>query len=305
MRRPWLILSLGCLGAADPFADFWGPAGAPDWSAGFVSPLAGATSCGEGCFSRPSPAPVVAMSPGVVVGTAPLQVAHRWLENADPRVETFTYAGVQSTVAKGARVPVGAVLGEASRLQVEGPVGPLRTFLAGHASLVDPRAEAHLGLISHAALELRVYARGQLQRVFPVRLGQSTGAKERRGDNRSPRGLYFVTERSRGPFEGPYADFFGGLWLRINYPNPVDAARGLQEGLISKEEAAAIGKAWGQRKATPKNTRLGGGIGIHAWIAPWSVADRAGLSWGCVVVQPADADAVDAALPVGSAVVLL
>jgi hypothetical protein len=93
--------------------------------------------------------------------------------------------------------------------------------------------------------------------------------------------------------------------MRINYPNPFDAARGLQEGLINKEEAAAIGKAWGQRKATPKNTRLGGGIGIHAWIAPWSVTDRAGLSWGCVVVQPADADAVDAALPVGAAVVLL
>ena len=88
MRRCGLIVALGCLGAAD---------------------------CGPGCFSLPAPAPVRAMALGVVVGTAPLRIAHRWLENADPQEAVFTYQGVEGGRAVGERIPSGAALGQATR----------------------------------------------------------------------------------------------------------------------------------------------------------------------------------------------
>jgi len=276
---------------------------------GFGAPVgAGWARCGGGCWRRDRPSPVLAIASGAVVSNegGALRIHHAWYEDEEPRELVAVYQGVEGGPAAGAVVARGQAIGlsGAFSLRLEGGEGAVDAFLAARPSLPVPLAEARLALISHEARQMRVYDHGAPIASFEVGFGQEEGTKERRGDNRSPRGVYYITDHSRGPFGGDYADFYGGLWMRLNYPNAHDAARGVDQGLITPEQQLAISRAWRARQPTLRDTALGGGIGIHAWIAPWDLDGPRRLSWGCVVVQPVDADAVYAALPVGSMVIL-
>ncbi|HYV48850.1 MAG TPA: L,D-transpeptidase [Myxococcaceae bacterium] len=172
------------------------------------------------------------------------------------------------------------------------------------ASRVDA-AEETLVLVDAGAFRMRVYARGALAREYEIGLGQAPGPKERRGDLRTPRGTYFVTSKSQGPFAGDYADYFGGHWIALNYPGPDDARRGVKQGLIDDATAGAISAKWRARQPTPKTTALGGGIGFHGWAHEWTMAEDGGyLSWGCVVLHLADVADFYARVPVGAKVVI-
>ena len=172
------------------------------------------------------------------------------------------------------------------------------------ASRVDA-AEETLVLVDAGAFRMRVYARGELAREYEIGLGQAPGAKERRGDLRTPRGTYFVTAKSQGPFTGDFAAYFGGHWMAINYPGPDDAKRGVKQGLIDAATASAISTQWRARQPTPKTTALGGGIGFHGWAQEWTMAEDGGyLSWGCVVLHLADVGDFYGRVPVGAKVVI-
>lgn len=172
------------------------------------------------------------------------------------------------------------------------------------AARVDARAES-LVLVHTGAFRMRVYARGVLMGEYEVGLGQAPGAKERRGDLRTPRGTYFVTAKSRGPFSGEYAAYFGGHWIAINYPGPDDAERGVRRGWIDEATRGAIVSRWRAGRATNKHTPLGGGIGFHGWAREWSLERDGGLlSWGCVVLHQADVADFYARIQVGAKVVI-
>ena len=182
---------------------------------------------------------------------------------------------------------------------------------AGGAAPADPFAsrvdasEAVLVLVDAGAFRMRVYARGVLAREYEVGLGQAPGAKERRGDLRTPRGTYFVTAKSQGPFQHEYAAYFGGHWVAINYPGPGDAERGLERGWIDPATRDAITARWRARQPTNARTRLGGGIGFHGWAREWSMERDGGyLSWGCLVLHLADISDFYARVPVGAKVVI-
>jgi hypothetical protein len=128
------------------------------------------------------------------------------------------------------------------------------------------------------------------------------------GDNRTPRGKYVVTDKHQGEFGGKWAAYYGGHWIKISYPNAYDARRGLARGLVSPEEARAIEAQDARGALGSQKTKLGGGIGFHAWIEEWS--DPApgepplGLSWGCIVVHPKDVAQFYALIPEGAIVVI-
>lgn len=138
-----------------------------------------------------------------------------------------------------------------------------------------------------------------------IGFGQAQGQKSRRGDNKTPRGMYFVVEKYKGEFPGEYGDYFGGHWIKINYPNEHDAAWGAKQGLITGERARSIAENWRARKLTAQKTPLGGGIGFHGWAHEWTM-DRDGpyLSWGCLVAHLADIPEIFELLPVGTMVVI-
>ncbi len=115
--------------------------------------------------------------------------------------------------------------------------------------------------------------------------------------------MYFVVEKSTGPFGGAVGPYYGGHWTKINYPNRYDARRGVAEGWIDAGTARQIERDWERRRLTVQNTRLGSGIGFHGWAHEWD--DSLGhLSWGCLVTHMRDVEQIYAQLPVGTMVVL-
>jgi murein DD-endopeptidase MepM/ murein hydrolase activator NlpD len=177
-------------------------------------------------------------------------------------------------------------------------------FIRAHRRMPDPAAEPTLVLVDQQRYRMQYRVAGKVRRELEIGLGQARGQKQREGDLRTPKGIYFVVDKQRGPFGGEWADFYGGFWIKVNYPGPADARRGLEEGIIDETAAAAISTAWADRKLTPQNTRLGSGIGFHGWASEWSGGKGAHLSFGCVVLHPPDIAGWFDEVPLGTMVVI-
>ena len=111
-------------------------------------------------------------------------------------------------------------------------------------------------------------------------------------------------DRHRGEFSGEWADYYGGHWLKINYPNPWDAAYGREQGWITAAQEQEIATAWQRRELTNTKTKLGGGIGFHGWIEEWPEDGPRHLSWGCIVMQTGDITRVWEEIESGTMVVI-
>lgn len=72
-------------------------------------------------------------------------------------------------------------------------------------------------LIEKAAHRLTLLSRGKPVRTYQVALGRASGPKERKGDRRTPEGLYQIDSRK--------ADSSFHRALHITYPNAADQAR--------------------------------------------------------------------------------
>lgn len=273
---------------------------------GFAEP-AGWASCGPGCWSADAPREVGALAAGRVdaIGADWVIVRHVVYVDEVRRDVRSVYGGLTPTVAPGDVVAQGGALGISARVawSIDGEDGP--RFVAEHAELFDPRSEPLLVLVSHDELTLALVEHGVIVARYPIAVGQAEGDKQRRGDNKTPRGMYFVVARSTGPFTGPTGPWFGGYWIKLNYPNAYDAERGRALGWVTDEQAATIRADWAARRLTDQSTRLGSGIGLHGWVQPWDLDGPRGLSWGCVVLQPSDVGAAYDAIPMGAMVVLL
>jgi murein DD-endopeptidase MepM/ murein hydrolase activator NlpD len=177
-------------------------------------------------------------------------------------------------------------------------------FIKSHRRLFVPRGESSLVLVDQGRYRMRLYEGGRAAAEYDVSLGQGEGEKQAQGDNRTPKGMYFVVQKKRGDFPGPYGAYFGGHWVRINYPNRFDAARGRAARLVTPSQEAAIASAWERRAQTIETTRLGGGIGFHGWAREWEDSGPRRLSWGCVVLHLKDISNFYDRLPEGAMVVI-
>jgi murein DD-endopeptidase MepM/ murein hydrolase activator NlpD len=177
-------------------------------------------------------------------------------------------------------------------------------FISSHRQATIPQREANLVLVDQASYKMRFYQSGHLSGEFDVSFGQGTGAKRVEGDNKTPTGMYFVVQKHRGKFEGPYGAYYGGYWIKVNYPNAFDAARGRAESLITAQQQEAISQQWRNRAPTIQNTALGGGIGFHGWIKEWPNDGPRHLSWGCVVMHIYDISKIYDQISEGTMVVI-
>jgi hypothetical protein len=251
---------------------------------------------------------VAALADGVVVEASPtrLVVAHCFLENHEVRtaravVEPLTRA----LVKEGDLVTRGQRLGEGAKATTLVDGEPAAAFVAARQRLLVPAAQPVLVVVDVDGHRAVRFEHGQPTHEWELARGQAEGVKEQRGDLKTPRGLYDVVGKSLGPFAGDYADYYGGVWLKVNYPNAFDAARGLDAGLVSTGAAAAIARDWRGRRLTAQGTKLGGGIGFHGWIDAWDGDAGWGLSWGCLVLHPEEARGFYDLVPVGTPIVLL
>lgn len=179
------------------------------------------------------------------------------------------------------------------------------TFIAARSRLGVPQDEPALLVVDTRQRKLRVWLEGERIGDFEVAFGQQEGRKRLQHDLRTPLGMYFVVEKSRGPFPGPYGGFYGGHWIKVNYPNAYDAAWAREQGLLAKDAARNIGDAWWKRQPTWQGSPLGGGIGFHGWSGDWDPDGPRRLSWGCVVMVNADIRRLYDRVPVGAMVVIL
>ncbi|MCK6521668.1 L,D-transpeptidase [Myxococcota bacterium] len=276
---------------------------------GFVSPApAPWRPCGVGCFEAKTEAVALAPASGRVTLAEPgvVELTHHLFENHVRKVVTTRLEGLTHGLTVGQDLQKGAPLGKGRRLTVVlvGSDEDPALYFASRPRLPDPSVEPLLALIHHDEQELRVYHDGVELLRAEVGFGQSTGAKERRGDNRTPKGVYRVVQRSKGPFDGPVAEYYGGHWMRLNYPNPWDAARGVDAGLITVAQQREITQRYWAGQATNERTSLGGGIGLHGWAYEWSDTDSRQMSWGCVVLHLSDVAQIYEALPDGAMVIL-
>lgn len=177
-------------------------------------------------------------------------------------------------------------------------------FIKSHRKLFVPQGERSLALVDQGRYKMRLYEGGRGVGDYDISLGQGEGEKQTEGDNRTPKGMYFVAQKKRGDFPGPYGAYFGGHWVRINYPNRFDAARGRAAKLITPSQESAIASAWERRAQTIETTRLGGGIGFHGWAREWEDSGPRHLSWGCVVLHLRDISNFYDRLPEGAMVVI-
>jgi murein L,D-transpeptidase YafK len=96
----------------------------------------------------------------------------------------------------------------------------------------------------------------RLVRTFEVVFGSApVGSKEIEGDGKTPEGEFYVCVKN------PESKFH--LSLGLSYPNVADAERGLESGLISRDEHDAIVEAIKTGQMPLQSTALGGEIYIH------------------------------------------
>lgn len=276
---------------------------------GFSSPVTGAWDrCGPGCWERGRPGVVYSPANARVLSTAggQLSLQTQYYENHQKVVLVLVFQGVQTDLRVGQSTSRGAALGLASRVELRlvGHDEPAELFIAARPSLPVPQREPVLALIHHDSYTMRIYRDGAATGTYAVSFGQEPCVKQRRGDNRTPKGLYYVVARSTGPFDGTYGAWYGGYWMKLNYPNAYDAARGVDQGLITPAQQVAISRAWRDRRLTLTDTSLGGGIGLHGWASEWEDDGPRHLSWGCVVLHLRDVAEVYGRLTEGAMVVL-
>lgn len=165
-------------------------------------------------------------------------------------------------------------------------------FISKHRKLVSPSTSKKMIIAIKSRYKMYLIENGAIKKEYEISLSQNpNGHKEKQGDLKLPEGEYYITEKRLGPFSGDYSEYLGSRYLRISYPNCFDAEQGLKKGLLTKKEKEAIITANNQKKAPPKNTKVGGGILIHGWNEEWKNDGERNLTWGCICMHNYDLDA--------------
>ncbi|MCP4502624.1 MAG: L,D-transpeptidase [Deltaproteobacteria bacterium] len=175
--------------------------------------------------------------------------------------------------------------------------------------LFVPPLEKTLVIVHQEKRSFHLVKNGEIVEEVRVGFGQEPGKKVRQGDNKTPRGMYFTVQKYRGKFTQWNGEYYGGHWIKLNYPNHYDAQRGIAAGWLSKRQARHMSQKWRKRKLSWGGSTLGGGIGLHGWKGPrdsyddWS-DDDPWLTWGCVVFHNLDIKTLYDQIPKGAMVVL-
>lgn len=175
----------------------------------------------------------------------------------------------------------------------------IRTFDGANGMVRDEDLTNVWLRISKTNQTLYVYRGAHLLDRIPTDLGYNFFAdKERRGNNgdpdhwRTPEGEFFVASKNAG------SQFYKAFVL--NYPNAEDAARGLEDGLITQEQYDAIVHAERRFGMPPMNTELGGWIEIHGD----GTGKRQNWTQGCVAIQNIQMDRLWDLVDVGTPVLI-
>jgi len=146
-------------------------------------------------------------------------------------------------------------------------------------------------VIEKQSRRLLLYDGPRQVRSYRIALGTNpVGDKQREGDGRTPEGAFYVTHKN------PHSKYT--LSLGLSYPNKKHAARGLQGGLITKEQHDAIVGAIDEKQIPPWKTPLGGEIFIHG------AGSARDWTLGCIALDDDDVRELFEAVPPGTSVII-
>lgn len=156
-------------------------------------------------------------------------------------------------------------------------------------------------LIDKDTQTLSIYDKGQVVKTFRCVFGVNpNGDKEHLGDNKTPVGRFYVTDKET--LNGD--PVLGNKWIGLSYPDVQHAETGLRKGLISSDQYWAIANANSEHRMPPQNTALGGWIGIHG---AHEDLTREGVNWteGCIALLDSDLQELFSLLRVGTPVLIV
>jgi len=147
-------------------------------------------------------------------------------------------------------------------------------------------------VVKKSERKLEIFDGEKLIKTYRIVLGFAPeGDKETEGDGKTPLGEFYVfTKNDQSRFY---------LSLGLSYPSIDDAARGLEERLISQDEHDAILRAINEKQMPPQKTRLGGEIYIHGG------GIEKDWTWGCMALSNEEMKELFEAVPVGAKVTIL
>jgi murein L,D-transpeptidase YafK len=136
---------------------------------------------------------------------------------------------VSAAVASADTQPVNIMLAGEPRAMTEpravvAPKAPVAMSPLAAAMARPKRFNADSIVLDKSERRLTLFQRGAQVLVYDVALGKNpVGAKTKRGDGRTPEGLYFLEGRN------PESKYH--LSLRVSYPNATDRARAADRGV--------------------------------------------------------------------------
>lgn len=156
-------------------------------------------------------------------------------------------------------------------------------------------------LVEKSANKMTVFYQGKPLKSFLCVSGvNAQGDKQRQGDNRTPEGKFFITDKERLN-DHPY---LGKKWLGLSYPDPIHAQKGIDNNLINLNQYQKIIQANAQKVQPPQNTALGGWIGIHGGREDLT-KDKINWTEGCLALQDSDLEELYNMVQYGTTVIIV
>ena len=155
--------------------------------------------------------------------------------------------------------------------------------------------------VEKSANKMTVFYQGKPLKSFLCVSGVNTqGDKQRQGDNRTPEGKFFVTDKERLN-DDPY---LGRKWIGLSYPDPAHAQIAVADDLISMSQYQEIISANEQKVQPPQDTLLGGWIGIHGGREDLT---KEKINWteGCIALQDKDLEELYQIVQYGTMIVIV
>ena len=169
------------------------------------------------------------------------------------------------------------------------------------SSTVFARETVYQLVISKSEKELLVKKGDETIKRYDISLGKGgKGTKKRLGDNKTPVGVYKITDFK--------ADSKFHFFMQLDYPNMLDAWYGYKDNIISAREFKQIAFAYKDKQGPPQNTALGGYIGIHG--LGESTTERRKIhesfNWteGCIALKNKEITALRQFVSIGTRVVI-
>ena len=175
------------------------------------------------------------------------------------------------------------------------------SIFIGFISLTANASDEYTIIVKKNDKELILKKSDIIVKKYHIATGKGgKGTKRKRGDSKTPIGVYRISSLKKS------SRFH--YFIQLNYPNLIDAWYGFKNEIIDGLDFKRIALAYKKREFPPKDTKLGGQIGIHGIgkITKQKLAIHQDLNWtdGCIALTNHDINDLMKYIDIGTMVVI-